>query len=428
MGRLTIDQGARMAPTLQPQSGETSMPKKDVPYLRARAAAGGCTRYSWEPNPELARAGWPTVPLGMDNPEEARELATRINALVAEWRTGKITSVPPVILDLKRVSAHPSTRERLARPPAVPGTVNWLVTKYLKSPEFAELKPRTRRSYEQNLEEIRKWCGDLPSGSINAKPIKTFYQALRQATPTKANAVIVMGRTLWKWGLSEDLCTRNPWLDVEVRGVRRNLPWLPSPEHVVAFVRWADRLGYHGIGDAVLLNEWLGQREGDVISWDWGMYRDGRLRFFQHKTGAYAVLPVRSVRKLVDRLEVARERQQRARVAARTIVVDPAGCPYNEDRFRDHFAIVRAAAAGAGEAAGADLWPDLAQLQFMRLRHTAVTRMAEAGVTIPMIASISRHSLATVHNILERYCVLTEQMAHDALSMRLAAEGGQDDG
>lgn len=62
-------------------------------------------------------------------------------------------------------------------------------------------------------------------------------------------------------------------------------------------------------------------------------------------------------------------------------------------------------------------------LTFMALRHTAVTRLAEAECDTQLISAISGHSLATVQSILERYMVRTSKMARLAFGKRLAAEG-----
>jgi integrase len=63
-----------------------------------------------------------------------------------------------------------------------------------------------------------------------------------------------------------------------------------------------------------------------------------------------------------------------------------------------------------------DLW-------FMHLRHTAVTRLAEAECEIPLISAVTGHSPASVQQILSRYLVRTRQFARLAFQCRLAADG-----
>ena len=52
-----------------------------------------------------------------------------------------------------------------------------------------------------------------------------------------------------------------------------------------------------------------------------------------------------------------------------------------------------------------------ADLQFMHLRHTAVTELAIAGCTTLEIAGITGHTIQSVNQILERYLVRTSDLA-----------------
>lgn len=58
----------------------------------------------------------------------------------------------------------------------------------------------------------------------------------------------------------------------------------------------------------------------------------------------------------------------------------------------------------------------------MQLRHMAVTRLAEAGCDVPLIASVTGHSQETVTALMGRYMVRTAEMTRLAFSKRLAAE------
>ena len=55
------------------------------------------------------------------------------------------------------------------------------------------------------------------------------------------------------------------------------------------------------------------------------------------------------------------------------------------------------------------------ELHFHDLRGTAVTLLSEAGCTPQQIATISGHSLKTVHRILERYLARTRGLAEQAI-------------
>ena len=58
---------------------------------------------------------------------------------------------------------------------------------------------------------------------------------------------------------------------------------------------------------------------------------------------------------------------------------------------------------------------ELVELHFHDLRGTAVTLLSEAGCTPQQIATITGHSLKTVHRILERYLARTRGLAEQAI-------------
>jgi hypothetical protein len=164
----------------------------------------------------------------------------------------------------------------------------------------------------------------------------------------------------------------------------------------------------------------------------------------QGKTGAGVALPVQMVPHLVARLEEEAVRAGALKaslgpddpVPATLLICERTRLPWKADHFRHAFAEVRAAAAKIQPEFEIDyLMPGrdptdpkafmiaMKDLTFMRLRHTAVTRMGEAEVDTKLIATISGHSLATVDGILERYMVRTSKMAQLAFGQRAEAEG-----
>ena len=59
----------------------------------------------------------------------------------------------------------------------------------------------------------------------------------------------------------------------------------------------------------------------------------------------------------------------------------------------------------------ADAAVPFTELQFMYLRHTAVTRLAEAGCTPQDIAGVTGHSLQAIDQIIDIYLVRTAKLA-----------------
>ena len=194
------------------------------------------------------------------------------------------------------------------------------------------------------------------------------------------------------------------------------------------FVQAADAMDRHSIGTAVMLNEWLGQREGDVLTMGRHMIRNGNLWIAQSKTKARVALPVHKVPHLERRLAEEEARQQaRAKggvLPLQLIVSEETGVAYKEDNFRHVFATVRAEAARLAPDGfpvdylmpGRDASkPDamiirMEDLTFRHLRHTAVTRCGEAEIPATLISAITGQSVKTVEQLLERYMVRTTKM------------------
>jgi integrase len=64
----------------------------------------------------------------------------------------------------------------------------------------------------------------------------------------------------------------------------------------------------------------------------------------------------------------------------------------------------------------------MTDLTFMRLRHTAVTRLGEVGCNTGQISAITGHSQSTVQQLMNRYMVSTGEMARQAFQKRLDGE------
>src|SRR3546814_1856244 len=97
----------------------------------------------------------------------------------------------------------------------------------------------------------------------------------------------------------------------------------------------------------------------------------------------------------------------------------------SSDLFRHVFALVRRCATLGGQVSvepDSDETVAMNELWFMHLRHTAVTRNAEAGVSVPRIAGVTGHKLKSVEDIIDRYLVRTGKMAREAFRQRLEAE------
>lgn len=380
-----------------------------VRFLTPRPGANGIDRWFWTPSPELRVFGWRNTRLAADTGRrgDAIREAERLNSEVDAWRAeggGAVTGI--------------SRRARA-------GTWNALIDLYKSDDYFLSKEKSTRIGYKKSLRVVERFCGDEPMRSTTTKDIKKFYNKLRKKTPSQANAVLRMIRTLYVFAISENLAGGNPAKDVMLVGTAASgLIW-PS-EAVDHFVATADRLGRHSIGTAVRLNEWMGQREGDILTMPWSRYRDGFIYIKQSKRGAKAPLPVDMVTALSTRLAAERARLDARKVVATTIIVnEDNGLPYLEDRFRHVFAAIRAVAAKTMpvvEMDHLDAPVPYTDLKFMHLRHTAATRLYDAAVEDGDIGAITGHSLVSIKSIMKHYRFVTTKQASRAFQKRLDEE------
>ncbi len=225
-----------------------------------------------------------------------------------------------------------------------------------------------------------------------------------------ANGMIAVLRAAWSHGEARGKVTGNPCLHLRLPGVEARLR-IGSQAEIAALLAAADDPACDdaALGDAILIALYTGQRQADVLELEARNEDKGSIRFIQAKTGAR--VKVRAIAQLRARL---------AMIAARgiassdsRIVINPrTGRAFGGSDFRHRFAALRLRAALSA--------PSVASLRFQDLRDTAVTRLANAGCTIPEIAAISGHSLKTVHAILRHYLELNEAHA-DAAIDKLAA-------
>ncbi len=407
------------------------MVKLSVRYLvSVPGRNGGLPHYYWQPSGKLRAQGFRSqrVPLHWGDFTDPATLHAAAIARAQELNAE---------MDAQLAIAAVGRTRTLPGKPAAQRTLGDLIRAYTTSDHFQRLAPATQRGYRQCLLKIEDWGADAPLRAIDPVRVQRFYASMAR-TPAFGAAVIRVLRLLFEHGIrTTNWVTSNPATRPGLTGSEPSgLIW--PREAVLAFVAAADAMGRPSMGTAVLLNEWLGQREGDILRMPRTVLRgagaDRRLVLRQSKTGAGVQLPIGLVPHLAERL--AAELARIAEAPATTIIIsETTRAPYVADNFRHVFAQVRSRVAKTTPAFEIDhLMPgrDMADpkafqvrmqdLTFMQLRHTAVTRLAEAGCDTPLIASITGHSQDTVVALMRRYMVRTGELARQAFQRRLDAE------
>lgn len=391
------------------------MATRKIPYFVEKPGRSGARRFYWQPKGALRELGWKAERLP-DDEGAAIARARQLNAELEAWRQGKATPTQIAIAASTARGAVIQVR-----------SVAHLIREYKASRFFTEKADKTRRGYQQNLDVIEDWAGDVPVAAIGPARVQKLYEEMREATPAKANAVVTMLRILLQHGVRLEWIKSNAAEKPGLVGLEPSGKLWPV-DAVALFVECADRptrehpLGWHSIGTAVLINHWIGQRQADVLKLQRVDYRDERFFVDQNKTGEKVAVPHAPWVAARVAAELARQADRGVEHVTHLLLCETTGQPWGEDHFRHIFAEIRARAAKK--------WPSfeladgskvaMAALQFMHLRHTAVTELAIAGCTVPEIAGITGHTIKSVEQILSRYLIRTSAIAQAATDKRLA--------
>jgi integrase len=255
---------------------------------------------------------------------------------------------------------------------------------FLDSEEMLGCAPRTRKDYRIKIALIAKEFGDFPIAGLKDRKARGIFLTWRDeiAKSSKRQADYawqILGRAL-SWALDRGLIDANPCKGGGklYQGSRAERIWSEADE--AAFMAVASpqmRL-------AMQLALWTGQRQGDLLALTWAAYDGKHIRLKQGKTGRFVTIPVAGALKSLLSLDLQKSQ-------GGYVMLNPTdGKKWTEDAFRGVW-------AKEFKRSG------LSALTFHDLRGTAVLRLALAGCTVPEIAVITGHSLATVNQILDKY-------------------------
>jgi integrase len=270
-------------------------------------------------------------------------------------------------------------------------TLKAVIVAYRASPDFTARPERTRKDYLRCIHAIEVEFATLPLETLKQPRANALFLEWRdklKCGPRWQDYHWTVLKIILNWGRDRGLlqwqapsrsrklykCDRSErvWLASDIAAMSKAC----SPE-----LRWALELALE-----------TGQRQGDLLKLTWSQVRDGWLVLRQGKTKARVEIPVTGA--LAALL---------ARIPKRavTILTNSRGLPWTEAGFRASWAKAFNNAK-------------IGELHFNDLRGTAVVNLANAGCTVPEIASITGHSLKSVNSILEKYWTRTRTQATNA--------------
>ena len=303
-------------------------------------------------------------------------------------------------------AAEKLIRDRLA------GTFQGLVRGYTLSVEFTEkLAPSTQAEYKRMLTAAEAEFSNMPLAALDDPRVRKDFldwreKVARASGEREADNRLSAISAMLTWAVDRGQTTAN-----YLRGFKRlyhadrsEIIWLP--EHIAAFMKAAPI----EMQRALILGLHTGQREGDILRMPWSAYDGSRIVLRQGKARRGGKLGplietscTAALRRMLDSMD---------RVSP-LILTTKTGQSFKKRYFaRLWDGAMTTAGLQSVTLPGSDR---PVELHFHDLRGTAVTLLSEAGWTPQQIATITGHSLKTVHRILERYLARTLGLAEQAI-------------
>jgi integrase len=362
-------------------------------YVVIRPRAAGLHSVAFEVPKRLRPEGWPpTIPLPAENRNGNLEDAEEISRIRAD-----------AAALLEQLNKHRAGTGS----PQTTRTWRALIAIYENSSGYASLKDASKKNYAYYCSRLVKYFDDHPKlqpATIRESELEAVL-AIWNGQDTKYNQFNML-RLLLNKAVREGWRSDDPTAEIKCKRPKKKdrhvIIW--EAEDVAAMQRACLEAGYISI--AVLIQtQWeIGQRLTDARQFRFGEeYQDGIFRFNQSKTGAYVTIPVST--SLKELLESYGEQGE-------FLFVSPGSKqPFSESYLSAVFGRIR------GQVTGYENRP----LCLRHLRHSCVVQLARSGCTVPEIASITGHSMGSVHNIIEHYLPRDNVLARTAVEKRLRA-------
>lgn len=306
--------------------------------------------------------------------------------------------------DLERLLSLPDAMAKLAaakeaqtiRPAPSVSYIDGLINAFLKSREFAKIKPRTQREYAGYLEAFRAEFGDWRTALFEDPRIAQDMAEFRDsaAGPRAGDMRISVVSRLFSWARGRGITNARPTDAIERIHMadRSDLIWDDqSLKRLLAHASPELTLAIH-------LAVQTGLRQSDLIRLPWSSVSDIAIQVRTSKRGKRVVIPVtEDLRTLLASIP------RRSPV----ILTSSTGNPWTADGLKTAFQRARIKAKIDG-------------LRWHDFRGTAVTRLAKTRLTIRDIARIMGWSESRVEAIMERY------VSGDALALDMLKRMGQE--
>lgn len=303
-----------------------------------------------------------------------------------------LTRLPDDRADRLAVTERLNSRADGARAAAPgPDTIGGLIAGYRDSDDYLELAPGTLKYYRRYLRDIEALGPRLPFASFTRRAVVNYIESYPKPHQRRQAAAVL--KNLFKLARYRGLVTVDETVGLRLRATKpRDRVW--SDDEIGRWLDAARNEDPH-MTTGFLILQFTAQRPNDVLLMSWPHYSGSVIRLRQQKTNALLDVPVHPV--LIEHFDGI------ARSSNSLMIVSYRGRAVKYARFNERFRRI-AERAGIEGAQARDL------------RRTAMLRMAEAGATVPQIASVSGHSIEATQQILETYLPRNRELAEIAIT------------
>jgi integrase len=261
----------------------------------------------------------------------------------------------------------------------VEGTMSFLIERYQESHWFTKKKDKTRSEYRRYCDIIRGVCGDNFVDEMTPQLVYEIQDSFA-ATPRKADMVVAVLRVLFRLGMRLGLRHDNPAAGVE--SINKSESYERWPDDVVDLA--LAKAPAH-IRTPIMLALYTGQRMSDVLKMTWGDIDGDGVKVKQDKTEARVRVFLHP--DLATYLGTLKKGPGR-------IALNSKGKPWTVDGFKSSWSTFKGSV------------PGLEGYVFHGYRHTAASRLYEAGCSVEQIMAITGHK---TERMVRRYIQGAEQ-------------------
>ena len=272
-----------------------------------------------------------------------------------------------------------------------------IIDLYLKSPEFDGLAKSTKTEYRRYLMQMKAKFGDMSYEVLEDPEFRQEYYQWRnevlKRSKRSADYVLQVGSMLMNWAMDQSILTVNRLARMKkvYKSDRSDIVWTQEDIQKLISVAHPKLLWMMAFG------VYTAQRVSDLIALKWENVQIDEndnmfLAFTQQKGDRYVEIPVhQDLRRVIEQLP-----QNKHGLLLTSIRHRPWTVTNFDHQWRK----------------ACDKVEGLEHLHFHDLRGTAITMMAETSSDAMHIATITGHTLKSMHAILDRYFSRTRKIAN----------------